>query len=170
MTLNSVVLPAPFGPISACNRRSASARLAPATAAKPPKRLLTGAAFEQRRGGAGSAGPPQESGTGGRGSVRSRAAIAAESASGGLALRNGGQEARAEADQAHTGENRMNAMNRSPSRNGQAAVCDGEELAEQDEEQGAERRAQEIAHAADHGHGDDLARERHVDHVRRDEK
>jgi hypothetical protein len=45
----------------------------------------------------------------------------------------------------------------------------GQKLAEQDEEQSPERRAQEVAHAADHGHGDDLARERHVDHVRGDE-
>src|SRR4051812_36224536 len=37
----SVVLPAPFGPISACTSPAATSSVAPSTATTPPKRLLT---------------------------------------------------------------------------------------------------------------------------------
>src|SRR5512145_1875590 len=36
----SVVLPAPFGPISACTSPAATSRVTPSTATTPPKRLL----------------------------------------------------------------------------------------------------------------------------------
>ena len=39
--LNSVVFPAPFGPMIACSRRGASARLTLSTATRPPKRLVS---------------------------------------------------------------------------------------------------------------------------------
>src|SRR5918995_3118923 len=41
MTLNSVVLPAPFGPIRAAMEPSATPKVAPSTARMPPKRLTT---------------------------------------------------------------------------------------------------------------------------------
>ena len=60
MVLNRVVLPAPFGPISACSLRSASVRSTPATAVNPPKRLNTPVQFRiaPETGGV----PAQESG------------------------------------------------------------------------------------------------------------
>src|SRR5580765_3075569 len=41
MRPTSVVLPAPFGPISACTSPAAISRLTPSVATTPPKRLLT---------------------------------------------------------------------------------------------------------------------------------
>src|SRR5207247_1625533 len=41
MTLNRVVLPAPFGPISAVIDPSLTSRVAPSTARMPPNRLTT---------------------------------------------------------------------------------------------------------------------------------
>src|SRR5437016_4347904 len=55
--LNRVVLPAPFGPMIACSRRGASARLTWSTATRPPKRLVSPS---MRRTGSLMAGDPGE--------------------------------------------------------------------------------------------------------------
>ena len=132
---------------------------------QPPEALVDGAAFEQRRGGAIGRARAQKR-RHFRARLRARARRHRRNLLGLAPERR--QEARAEADQAHRREqdesHEQEAEIELPGRG-----VAGEDLAEQDEEQSAERRAQEIAHAADHGHGDDLARERHVDHVRGDE-
>ncbi len=50
MQLNSVVLPAPFGPISAVISPARAVKLKSLTATRPPKRIVRCSTDEQRRG------------------------------------------------------------------------------------------------------------------------
>src|SRR3954447_21764758 len=50
MTLNSVVLPAPFGPISPMTELSSTSNVAPLTATTPPKRTCTSSTSSRANG------------------------------------------------------------------------------------------------------------------------
>jgi hypothetical protein len=114
--LNRVVLPAPFGPISACSVRSFRSRLASDTATNPSKRLVTPAQLRI----APSAGAWARMNAGIICPVCgvTRAAIAPFT----VFLRRNGASTRSPMPTSPEGENRMNPMNSRPNQNCQAAV------------------------------------------------
>ena len=157
--LNAVVLPAPLGPISACSVRSAMEMSMPWTALMPPKLLTmwraasTGPStwdFGRRNSGSGSSFDAAR---------RHRGVfdhLLAERRH--QPLGDADQAGRREHDEAdeHEAEPEQPVLG-----------VDAEEFAEQDEEQRAQRRPEETAHAADHDHRQQFAGERDRDRIGR---
>ena len=159
--LNRVVLPAPFGPISAWISPAPIVRLALVTARMPPKFFETPLDLEH---GALRALRPQEG--------RQRQALVDLA----LAHRGGFFRRRAPALRSVAqmptrppGEIQHEADEHEAEPEQPVRRPDRKQLAEQDEEQRAERRPEDVVHAADHDHGQQLAGERHRDGLGRDE-